>query len=63
MLICLITTEATKAMQTLYISQQGCYSDRAGEEVVRWDTLMQQVRMFKQYVYDPTIHYQPYLIR
>jgi CRISP-associated protein Cas1 len=37
--------------------------DKSGEEMPRWDTLTQQVRQFKQYVYDPTIRYQPYLIR
>jgi CRISP-associated protein Cas1 len=37
--------------------------DKSGEEVPRWDTLSQQVKKFKQYVYDPTIRYQPFLIR
>jgi CRISP-associated protein Cas1 len=29
----------------------------------RWDTLMQQVKAFKRYVYDPSISYKPYTIR
>ena len=37
--------------------------DKAGEEVPRWDTLTQQVRRFKQYVYNPSLGYCPYLIR
>ena len=37
--------------------------DKSGDEVPRWDTLTEQVRQFKRYVYDPTIRYQPYLIR
>ena len=37
--------------------------DKAGEEVPRWDTLTQQVRRFKQYVYNPALGYSPYLIR
>jgi CRISPR-associated protein Cas1 len=37
--------------------------NHAGEQVPRWDTLSQQVRQFKRYVYDPTVCYQPFLIR
>ena len=34
-----------------------------GERQPRWDLLMQQVKAFKQYVYNPSILYKPYLIR
>jgi CRISPR-associated protein Cas1 len=35
----------------------------AGEQQPRWDTLNQQVKAYKHYVYDPTRLYRPYLIR
>lgn len=34
-----------------------------GEDVPRWDLLMEQVRKIKRYVYDPSGGYKPYLIR
>lgn len=37
--------------------------NQEGEQVPRWDSLSYQVRQFKRFVYDPTIHYQPFLIR
>lgn len=33
------------------------------EKQPRWDLLMQQVKRYKQYIYDPSTSYQPYLIR
>lgn len=32
-------------------------------EQPRWDVLMQQVRAYKQFVYNPAVGYRPYLIR
>jgi CRISP-associated protein Cas1 len=32
-------------------------------EQPRWDLLNQQVRSYKRFVYDPSLGYQPYLIR
>ena len=34
-----------------------------GEDMPRWDLLMEQVRKIKRYVYDPSSGYNPYLIR
>lgn len=33
------------------------------EQQPRWDGLMQQVKAYKQFVYDPTKGFQPYRIR
>jgi len=35
----------------------------SGVQEPRWDILMQQVRAYKRCVYDPSLGYQPYLIR
>jgi CRISPR-associated protein Cas1 len=35
----------------------------AGENQPRWDTLNQQVKAFKQFVYNPIKGYQPYELR
>lgn len=35
----------------------------SGEKQPRWDLLMQQVKAYKQFVYDPSSKYKPYLIR
>ncbi len=35
----------------------------SGEQQPRWDTLNQQVKAYKNYVYDPARLYRPYLIR
>jgi CRISP-associated protein Cas1 len=37
--------------------------NRNGELQPRWDLLMQQVKEFKQFVYQPSVGYRPYLIR
>lgn len=37
--------------------------DENGEKQPRWDTLMQQVKAYKQFVYNPSHQYQPYRIR
>jgi len=34
-----------------------------GEDMPRWDLLMEQVRKIKRYVYDPSAGYKPYVIR
>jgi CRISP-associated protein Cas1 len=39
------------------------HQNQDGEQVPRWDSLLQQVRQFKRFVYEPSRHYQPYLIR
>ncbi|UZQ56000.1 CRISPR-associated endonuclease Cas1 [Trichothermofontia sichuanensis B231] len=36
---------------------------RSGERQPRWDLLNQQVKMYKQFVYNPGLGYEPYLIR
>lgn len=35
----------------------------SGEQQPRWDLLTQQVKQFKQFVYNPTAYYSPYEIR
>jgi CRISPR-associated protein Cas1 len=35
----------------------------AGENQPRWDTLNQQVKAFKQFVYNPIEGYKPYELR
>jgi CRISPR-associated protein Cas1 len=42
--------------------EEGIKND-AGEHMPRWDVLMTQVRRIKNYVYDPSAGYKPYLIR
>ena len=34
-----------------------------GEQQPRWDLLMQQVKLYKQFVYNPVQLYRPYSIR
>jgi len=36
---------------------------RSGERQPRWDLLNQQVKAYKQFVYNPAMGYEPYLIR
>jgi CRISP-associated protein Cas1 len=37
--------------------------DGDGHTRPRWDLLNQQVKRYKQFIYDPSLPYQPYLIR
>ncbi len=34
----------------------------AGEKQPKWDLLNRQIKAFKQFVYNPSHHYQPYRI-
>ena len=39
------------------------FTNNSGDTQPKWDLLNQQVKAFKQFVYNPLELYQPYLIR
>jgi CRISPR-associated protein Cas1 len=52
-----------KFLKTFLVRMEDRVKNDLGEDVPRWDLLMEQVRKIKRYVYDPSGGYKPYLIR
>lgn len=52
-----------KFLKAFLMRMEERVKNESGEDVPRWDLLMEQVRKMKRYVYDPSGGYKPYLIR
>ncbi len=52
-----------KFLRAFLMRMEERVKNESGEDVPRWDLLMEQVRKMKRYVYDPSGGYKPYLIR
>jgi CRISP-associated protein Cas1 len=52
-----------KFLKTFLVRMEDRVKNDLGEDLPRWDLLMEQVRKIKRYVYDPSCGYKPYLIR
>ncbi len=52
-----------KFLKAFLMRMEERVKNEVGEDVPRWDLLMEQVRKMKRYVYDPSGGYKPYLIR
>jgi CRISP-associated protein Cas1 len=52
-----------KFLRAFLMRMEERVKNEVGEDMPRWDLLMEQVRKMKRYVYDPSGGYKPYLIR
>jgi len=52
-----------KFLKAFLVRMEDRVKNDLGEDMPRWDLLMEQVRKIKRYVYDPSSGYKPYLIR
>lgn len=52
-----------KFLQAFLAKMEESVSTEEGMNVPRWDWLNQQVKAYKQFVYDPSVGYQPLLIK
>ncbi|MBR8829388.1 MAG: CRISPR-associated endonuclease Cas1 [Gomphosphaeria aponina SAG 52.96 = DSM 107014] len=61
---CFLNTSGRKKFLTAFVRRMEERVDTGDEEKQpRWDLLMCQVKNFKRFVYEPSLGYQPYLIR
>ena len=60
---CYLNDTGRKKFLRAFVQRMEEEVQTTGDRLPRWDTLMQQVKAYKQCVYSPSTSYQPYLLR